>query len=105
MDTSEQPATLSKTIAKVLAEGGFESQEQAMRDLSLTIALTKVSRYERENETFKRKYNQSFIEFSQNVGENVEKEEFEEEDDLNDWEFAWRSLNLWQERAEMLRNA
>lgn len=96
---------LSDTITKILAEGGFESEAEAMKDLSLTIALAKVSRYERECERFKRKYNLDFTDFLKRVQEKTGEEDFKEEDDLKDWEFAWRALSLWRERVEMLGNA
>lgn len=104
MRGSKKGAELSDTITRILAEGGFESEAEAMKDLSLTIALAKVSRYEREYERFKRKYNLDFTDFLRRIEGKIEEENFEEEDDLKDWEFAWRALNLWQERVKMLKN-
>lgn len=105
MRSSKKATELSKTIAKVLVEGGFESEGEAMRDLSLTIALSQLSKYEREYERFKRKYHLDFVEFSQRVERETGREDFAVEDDLNDWEFAWRALRLWRERVEILKNA
>ncbi len=105
MRRSRKGTELSETITKILVEGGFKSEEEAMKDLSLTIALAKVSRYEGECARFKRKYNLDFSDFLKRVEGKVDEEDFAEEDDLKDWEFAWRALNLWRERAEMLKNA
>lgn len=96
---------LSDSITKILAEGGFESEAEAMKDLALTIALAKVSRYERECERFKRKYDLDFTDFLKRMEGKISQEDFVEEDDLKDWEFAWRALNLWRERVAILKNA
>lgn len=105
MRDSRRGAELSETVSRILAEGGFESEAEAMRDLSLTIALAKVSRYERECARFKHKYNLDFTDFLKGVEGKIDNEDFEAEDDLKDWEFAWRALNLWKRRVKILKNA
>lgn len=95
----------NQVIHRTLAEVGFRSERDAARELSLMVALSKVSRYERECAKFRTKYGQSFEDFQRRVNDALGVENFEEENDLMDWEFAENALALWQERVEVLRNA
>ncbi|MGH8058743.1 MAG: hypothetical protein ACREOH_16140 [Candidatus Entotheonellia bacterium] len=92
-------------IAEALAAGGFPSIEAAAWEVSLTVALSKVSYYERECEQFRRKYGKPLEAFRTSVEELRDSEDFAVEDDLADWEFADRALQLWQKRVEILRHA
>ena len=92
-------------MAEALAAGGFPSLEAAAWQVSLTVALSKVSAYERECESFRRKYDQPLEAFRRNVEAMSTREDFAMEDDLEDWEFATQALQLWQKRVEILRHA
>ncbi len=94
-----------EAIAEALAAGGFPSIEAAAWEVSLTVALAKVSQYERECEPFHRKYGKSLEVFRNNLEAMRGSEDFGMEDDLADWEFAERALQLWQKRVEILRHA
>ncbi|HHY39196.1 MAG TPA: hypothetical protein GX507_09760 [Clostridia bacterium] len=96
---------LNQVITRTLAEGGFASEKEATREISLMVALSKISKYERECAKFRKKYGQSFQEFQRKVNGTVGAEVFAEEDDLMDWEFAENALASWQKRLEVLRNA
>ncbi|MGB9662337.1 hypothetical protein V3F56_06025 [Moorellaceae bacterium AZ2] len=96
---------LNQVIARTLAEGGFASEKEATREISLMVALAKISRYERECAKFRKKYGLTFQEFQRKVNSIVGAEVFEEENDLMDWEFAENALALWQKRLEVLKNA
>jgi hypothetical protein len=73
--------------------------------VSLTVALSKVSSYERECEHFRGKYGQPLEAFRKQLEEMRGSEDFAMEDDLADWEFAERALQLWHKRVEILRRA
>ncbi|MFB6274066.1 MAG: hypothetical protein ABEL51_14345 [Salinibacter sp.] len=105
MPTDADPEKLRETIAAVLTEGGYASETEAMRDLSLTIALAKVSTYERECRRFQRKYGRSFEELRDQVERQTGDEDFQVDDDLLDWEFASRALTHWRNRLHVLQNA
>jgi hypothetical protein len=94
-----------EAIAEALAAGGFPSIEAAAWQVSLTVALSKVSAYERECESFRRKYDQSLEAFRKRVEAMSHREDFAMEDDLADWEFAEQARRLWQKRVEILRHA
>ena len=92
-------------MAQVLSAGGFATPEEAVWETSLTVALAKVSHYERECLGFRHKYGESLAPFRERIESMVGTEDFALEDDLADWEFAEQALELWQKRAEVLRRA
>lgn len=94
-----------RALTETLTDAGFSSPSDAALELSLTIALARVSRYERECQLFRRKYGEPFETLRLRTDHTTEAEEFPVEDDLADWEFAERSLALWQKRVDLLRHA
>jgi hypothetical protein len=98
-------AEVREVMAEALAAGGFSSLEAAAWEVSLTVALSKVSAYERECAHFRRTYGQPLEVFQKSIEEMRGHEDFSREDDLADWEFAERALQLWQKRVEILRHA
>lgn len=98
-------AEVRAVMAEALAAGGFPSVEAAAWEVSLTVALSKVSSYERESEHFRSKYGQPLEAFRQQLEAMRGSEDFAMEDDLADWEFAARALQLWHKRVEILRRA
>ena len=94
-----------ETMTQVLSASGFATPEAAAWEVSLTVALAKVSHYERECLGFRHKYGESLESFQNRVEGMTGTEDFTMEDDLADWEFAERALELWQKRVEVLRRA
>ena len=105
MATDADKARLQETISEVLSEGGYASEIEAMRDLSITIAMSKLNGYERECERFRQKYGCSFEQMQRQLQDQTGQEDFQVEDDLLDWEYAWRALQHWQQRLDVLQNA
>jgi hypothetical protein len=104
MDTSFS-SEVRAVMAEALAAGGFPSIEAAAWEVSLTVALAKVSSYERECAHFRHKYGTALVDFRRQVETLQGSEDFAVEDDLADWEFAEQALQVWQQRAETLRHA
>jgi hypothetical protein len=98
-------AEVREVMAEALAAGGFSSLEAAAWEVSLTVSLSKVSSYERECAHFRQKYDQPLEAFQKSLEAMRGHEDFTREDDLADWEFAERALQLWQKRVEILRHA
>lgn len=94
-----------ETMTHVLSAGGFTTPEEAAWEMSLTVALAKMSQYERECARFQHKYNESLPSFKARVENMIGQEDFAWEDDLADWEFAEQALALWKGRGEVLRRA
>lgn len=94
-----------ETMTQALSAGGFATPEAAAWEVSLTVALAKVSHYERECLGFRHKYGESLESFQKRVEGMTGTEDFTIEDDLADWEFAEQALELWQKRVEVLRRA
>jgi hypothetical protein len=74
---------LNQVIARTLAEGGFASEKEATREISLMVALAKISRYERECAKFRKKYGLTFQEFQRKVNSIVGAEVFRRRKRLN----------------------
>lgn len=68
---------------------------------AIMMLLSKESKYRAEYSQFKDKYNAEFEEFEQKVRESG-KEDFEVEDDLMDWEFAFHALKNIQQKKKAL---
>ena len=98
-------AEVREAMAETLAAGGFPSVEAAAWEVSLTVALSKVSGYERECAHFCQKYHQTLEACRTQVEAMRGSEDFAMEDDLADWEFAEQALQLWHKRVEILRHA
>jgi len=96
---------MQRAMTETLTAAGFASPLEAALALSLTIALAKVSRYEREAQHFRHKYGDTLEVVRSRAEQAIGTEDFAVEDDLADWEFAERSLELWQKRVEILRHA
>jgi hypothetical protein len=100
-----QSQEIRDAVAQALAAGGFASAEQAAWEVSLTVALAKLSGYERECECFRKRYGGPLDSLRSRVEGVMGREDFSLEDDLADWEFAEAARGIWEQRAEILRNA
>lgn len=98
------PQEARDAMVHALAAGGFPTAEAAAWEVSLTVALAKVGSYERECERFRRKYAAPLAAVRARVAAETEREDFETEEDLADWEFAEAALAQWSHHAEVLRN-
>jgi hypothetical protein len=94
-----------ETMTQVLSADGFTTPEAAVWEVSLTVALAKVSQYERECSRFQQRYGESLKSVKEQVETTTGTEDFAREDDLADWEFAEQALALWKGRVEVLRRA
>ena len=102
---TEMSDEIRDTMNQVLSAGGFTTPEAAAWEVSLTIALAKVSQYERECGRFRQQYGVSLESLQKRVENTIGMEDFTVEDNLADWEFAEQALALWKTRAEVLRRA
>lgn len=94
-----------EAMTQALSASGFTTPEAAAWEVSLTVALAKVSQYERECLGFRRKYGASLESLQKRIEGITGDEDFVVEEDLADWEFAEQALELWQRRVEVLRRA
>ena len=92
------------TVAEILSKAG-ESETEALQEHAMLLCMSKVSRFEAECAQFQAKYGKRFDAFRNQVQNVQEKEDFETEDDLMDWEYAHSALVWWRERIEELRHA
>ena len=92
-------------VTNILAEAGYGSTEALMHDWALMIALSKMEQFQAECDFFAKKYGSTFEALEQLAHAQKGSESFEQEDDLEDWEFALQALAWWQARIEELHAA
>ncbi len=92
-------------LTEVLFEEGYDSSEELIRDWTLMMALSRLEQYQAECEFFERKYNMTLEEFEHLAHEQKGQEDFEQEEDIEDWEFSAQALNWWQAKVEELHRA
>jgi hypothetical protein len=96
---------LQEAMKQALAAGGVAPVENAAWKVSLTVAPSKISGYERECAAFRRKYGAPLLSFKASIEVETGRENFVVEEHRADWEFAEAALAEWQHRVEILRNA
>ncbi len=90
------------SIAEILNKTG-QTESMVLREYLILTGLSKMSRYEAEYARFERKYGESLESFRDMFSQKHNEEDFEQEDDLMDWEFVNAALNWWQSRIPELR--
>ena len=90
---------------EVLLESGYNSADELVQDWALMIALSKIEQYQAECEFFEKKYGAKFNNIEQLVHQEKGIESFQQEEDLEDWEFSQQALEWWQMRVKELGNA
>ena len=73
------------------------------KDAALLFILAKVDQYKGETESFENKYKRSFLALEQETHSVKGQEDFQVEEDLEDWEFAVKSLEYWENQYHKLR--
>lgn len=91
-------------IREILEKEGI-TEQNALLSHGLLTAYARVSHYEAICKNFQKKYGQSFDEMKLRIESKISEENFLEEEDLADWEFADVSLKWWLERVKELKSA
>lgn len=78
-------------VKDVFDSVGVKDIASFVENEAIMMLLSKESKYRAEYDRFKDKYNAEFEEFEKRVKESTQ-EDFEIEDDLMDWEFAYHAL-------------
>jgi hypothetical protein len=94
--------TTNQTIDSILKQSIGIDREEALKDISLLIAIAKRDRYAMECQRFEKKYNMKFKVFEKSLRKVTGEEDYQKENDLDDWEFAISSQNWWQQKIEAL---
>jgi predicted amino acid-binding ACT domain protein len=88
-------------IKDVFSSVGVNDISSFIENEAIMMLLAKESKYKAEYDKFKNKYNAEFEEFEKKVRDS-NKEDFEVEDDLMDWEFAYHALKNIKEKKRAL---
>ena len=92
------------TIDEILKKTG-QTESSIVREHLLLTALSKLSRYEAECAQFEKDKGQPLDSFKMNIMERKCEEDFEEEDELMEWEFANTAYRWWKTQIEELNRA
>lgn len=80
---------------EVLEKTG-QTETMILREHTILTILTKLSRYEAECTLYEKKYDASLESFRRKLEQKMNSENFIEEDDLLDWEYADSARNWWR---------
>ncbi|OQX23095.1 MAG: hypothetical protein BWK80_27795 [Desulfobacteraceae bacterium IS3] len=92
-------------VKEILSEGGYDSPETLARDWALMLALSKLEKYKAECDFFEHKYKMNFEDFETFLHKEKGKEDFEAEEDIEDWEFALKAFQWWEDKIQEIKNA
>lgn len=92
------------TVEEVLRRTG-QTENSIVREHLLLTSLSKLSRYEAECAHFKKRYGQSLESFKKRIEKKRYAEDFAEEDELMEWEFANTAYLWWKMQIEELNRA
>lgn len=89
--------------SEFLASFPYKSIEEAGIDMLLLSAQAKYAEYLAEHLEFEKKYQMDFPFFQEMTNRQMNEENFEQEDDLTAWRFAYEGLHYWSKKVEELR--
>ena len=72
-----------------------QTETTILREHAILTIMTKLSRYEAECALYEKKYDASLKSFLRKLEQKLNSENFTEEDDLLDWEYADSARNWW----------
>ena len=72
-----------------------QTETTILREHAILTIMTKLSRYEAECALYEKKYDASLESFLSKLEQKLNSENFTEEDDLLDWEYADSARNWW----------
>lgn len=92
------------TVVEILRITG-QTEKNVLREHLILTGLARLSRYEAECAHFEKKYGRSLESLQGMLQQKQREEDFAEEDDLMDWEYADAALKWWRIQIEDLRCA
>ncbi|MCP4402920.1 MAG: hypothetical protein GY801_37160 [bacterium] len=94
--------TIAEPLQHVLQELRIKNAADIIKDYAMTEILCKISDFSQETLSFQEKYRLTLAE-AKTAYENG-KEDFEQYDDLMEWEFATQGKKYWEEQLEKLKH-
>lgn len=92
-----------QNVEGILSELGFTGIEDAAKKHAQLLISGKVAKYEAESIFYEKKYNCDYPAFEKHLKEKVNEENFDEEDDLLEWRFAYEQLTKYREQIVRLK--
>jgi hypothetical protein len=88
---------------EVLFREGYGTPNALVKDWALLVALSRVDQYRAERDFFQKKYGMTIEEFEFYLHGDRGSENFDEEDDINDWEYSLKALKWWEKMVKDLQ--
>jgi len=85
-------------VKDILLEDGYSSPDDLLKDWVSFAALSRIEQYRSEKEHFEERYGMSLETFGDELHAQKGVENFEQEGDLEDWEFACKALIWWEDK-------
>ena len=94
-----------KTLGDIIKNEGYSSSDAFVRDAAYLVALSKLEQFRAECQFFEHKYGMALDAFINKLKGSKEREDFEQEEDLEDWRFAAQTAEWWEQKAREIRSA
>jgi hypothetical protein len=92
-------------VKDILLEDGYSSSDDFLKDWASFAALSRIEQYRSEKECFEERYGMSLQSFENELHAQKGFEDFQQEGDLEDWEFACKALSWWEDKFRELQRA
>lgn len=87
---------------QIISGLNYDTVEEAGIEMLFLQARSKLSEYKSQIEEFEKKYNMPFELFQKKIQQMVNEEDFDEEDDLMEWQYAYENKQYWQKKIKEL---
>ncbi len=93
---------VAEPLQHVLQELSIKNAADIIKDYAMTEILCKISDFSQETHAFQEKYGQAFTEMK--TAYECGEENFEQYDDLMEWEFAEQGKAYWEKQLKTLKH-
>jgi len=83
-----------QNLNNIVTSLGYLGIEDAAKKHVYMVVMSKISKYESEYNQYKNKYKCEFTALRDSISDSNENENFEIEDDLLNWRFAYEQLEI-----------
>jgi hypothetical protein len=91
-----------QSLNNIITNLGYSSIEDAAKKHAYMIVMSKISKYESEYNHFKKKYDCEYPVMEKEISKVDQSENFEIEDDLLNWRFAYEQLINYKDQISKL---
>jgi len=90
-------------LEKNIQHFGYKNIVQFAVDHAKILTMSKIEEYKNIIRFYENKYEMSYKEFDDNLKKMIDSEDFEKEDDLMEWRFAVKCVNMYEKELKNLK--